>query len=297
MSASYPGLSGIETRPSAKILLHRVYKLYAQSYWRWFRITAPASLTAAFALLLTSQKANELFRMLPQGPAVVHHIPELLEQTLIRFGGFFFAWLTGCLALGAIATILHSQDAEEDLSGLSDSFVRVRQLMLPVSVVATLTFALFIVGIGAGSVAGFAAGKIAGPKYFYRAVFYSSELFYFLELAVLSWFGPSIPLIIRDRIGAWRALKGSLRLSDGYEGFLFLLTVESVVGTYLANFVVRYAAGVVESRLPDSWLEVMPWIVYFSVALASAAVQPPMFIGFSLLADNEFLEEEVWRPL
>jgi hypothetical protein len=29
------------------------------------------------------------------------------------------------------------------------------------------------------------------------------------------------------------------------------------------------------------------WLVYFVTILASAAVQPPMFIGFSLLANNE----------
>jgi hypothetical protein len=95
-----------------------------------------------------------------------------------------------------------------------------------------------------------------------------------------------IPLILSGNTGAWGALRKSVKLSNGYEGFLFLLVLESMVGSYVAWYAAHYGLTLLfPAHLRyTAWYG---WIVYFASVLASAAVQPPIFIGFSLLAANE----------
>jgi hypothetical protein len=95
----------------------------------------------------------------------------------------------------------------------------------------------------------------------------------------------AIPLIIREGVGAWSAIKKSLKLSNGYEIFLFLLVIESVVSSYLGWYATHYGLMFLfpASMRYTAWYG---WLVYFVSILASAAVQPPMFIGFSMLATN-----------
>jgi hypothetical protein len=109
----------------------------------------------------------------------------------------------------------------------------------------------------------------------------------------------AIPLILTGDIGVWAALKKSVRLSNGYEVFLFLLVVESVVGSYVAWYATHFGLMFLfPAHLRyTAWYG---WMVYLASVLASAAVQPPMFIGFSLLAFDEhggsrFLPHPRWR--
>ena len=82
----------------------------------------------------------------------------------------------------------------------------------------------------------------------------------------------------------------SIKLSDGYEGSLFLLVVHSLVGSYLAWYVSYHA---LRFMFPDYLRHTVwyGWFAYVVGVLAAAAVEPPIFIGFSLLADPEQLNE------
>ena len=104
--------------------------------------------------------------------------------------------------------------------------------------------------------------------------------------SIVSWFGMAIPLILAGDSGAWAALRKSLKISNRYEIFLSLLVCESMVGSYLAWYAVHYGLKFLfPAQLRyTAWYE---WLVYFVTILASAAVQPPMFIGFSLLEATE----------
>jgi len=95
----------------------------------------------------------------------------------------------------------------------------------------------------------------------------------------------AIPLILRGDVGAWLGMKKRLEAADGNQGFLFLLVLQSLVGSYVAWYATHYG---LQLLLPasirfSSWYA---WIALVVSVLASAAVQPPMFIGFSLLADQ-----------
>jgi hypothetical protein len=109
---------------------------------------------------------------------------------------------------------------------------------------------------------------------------------YVVVASIVSWFGMAIPLILAENIGVWKALKRSVKLSNGYEGFLFLLVVEFMAGSYVAWYAASYGLSFLfpaQLRF-TAWYG---WLVYFIAVLATAAVEPPMFIGFSLLAANE----------
>jgi hypothetical protein len=104
--------------------------------------------------------------------------------------------------------------------------------------------------------------------------------------SIVSWFGAAIPLTLRGNTGVWAALKKSVELSSGYEGALFLLVVGSMMGPYIGWYAVHYGF---RFPLPDSlrYTSWYGWFVYIVAILVSAAFEPPIFIGFSLLADPE----------
>jgi hypothetical protein len=132
----------------------------------------------------------------------------------------------------------------------------------------------------------FALIRAVGWPHFARHSLVAPVIGYVVTASVVSWFGMAIPLILAGGVGVWDALKKSVKLSDGYEGFLSLLVVESVIGSYVAWYVARLGlAFLLPTRLTyTAWYGSL---VYFGAVLASAAVQPPMFIGFSLLASGE----------
>ena len=77
-----------------------------------------------------------------------------------------------------------------------------------------------------------------------------------------------------------------MKLSNGYEGSLFLLVIDSVVGSYLACYAAIYGVALVfpPHLRYTSWYG---WIVLLVGVLAAAAFEPPLFIGFSLLAEQD----------
>ena len=151
---------------------------------------------------------------------------------------------------------------------------------------ALLSFGAFLAGMAAEEFVQFAAIRVVGWARFSRFSLGASLVGYVVVASVVSWLGMAIPLILSREVGAWRALKRSVKLSNGYEGFLFLLVLESMAGTYVAWYAVHYGLPLlfpVQLR-HTAWYG---WLAYFVSILASAAVQPPMFIGFSLLAGGE----------
>jgi hypothetical protein len=95
-------------------------------------------------------------------------------------------------------------------------------------------------GMAAMGVVDVAIVKIIGWARFSRFVFAASLIAYVAVASIVSWFGAAIPLVLRGNISVWTALRKSLEASDGYQGFLFLLVIESLVGSYLAWSVAHY---------------------------------------------------------
>jgi hypothetical protein len=153
---------------------------------------------------------------------------------------------------------------------------------------AAITLLAFVLGALVAGLVELSAARVLGRSYMARFNYPAAVFGYVVVAGLVSWLGIAVPLILRGGIGAWAALKKSVQLSSGYEGALFLLVVETLVGSYLAWYGTFYFS---RSLFPEFLRHTLwfGWFVYVIAVLASAAAEPPLFIGLSLLADPELL--------
>jgi hypothetical protein len=287
MDLSYPAaLPPDSTSDQQRLSLHVVFLLYRSRFWRWLSVTVPMSVMSALLLWAADRRIRAIFQSFPL-TELTHHWGDLVWTSVIRYGSFFAAWFLGCFALAAIATIMSGlDDRQEDIAWQSDSFQRAREHLGGIVGVAAFTFCAFLLGMAAMFVVDSAITRLVGWPRVARYAQLEGIIGYVLVASVVSWFGMAIPLVIRRDVGPWPALKESLRVSNGYEVFLFLLVIESVVGSYVAWYASRYGLRMLFPT-PLTYTVWYGWLVYVVSILASAAVQPPMFIGFSLLAEKK----------
>jgi hypothetical protein len=278
--------------PRPRLQLKDVYKTYTAEFRRWLAITAPTSLLASVVLLMADRKIVQIFRSFPI-TQISFHMLEVAEGGSLRYGSFFISWFLGCFALAAIATVINGlNEGESDDVWISDSFQRARERFGPLLVTAILTYGIFLIGMAAAEVIISASIRVVGWARFSRYNYWASSIGVVVVGSIVGWFGMAIPLILADGTGVWSALKRSVKISDGYEVFIFLLICESMVGTYVAWYAVSYGlAFLFPAQL--RYTQWYGWVVYFVTILASAAVQPPMFIGFSLLASERNTDLEL----
>jgi hypothetical protein len=279
-----------------RLRLKNVYAGYTGNLARWFAITAPTTLLGSIVIWLADQKIHALYKSFLI-TEIRYHWAEVAESLALRYGSFLISWFLGCFALAAIATIVNNLD-KGDREGVwvSDSFQRARERLGRLALVASLTFTMFAGGMVAIELIVVSIGRAFGWGHSYRFNYASVLVGLFVISSIVSWFGMAIPLILAEDIGAWRALRKSLKMSNGYEGFLLLLVCESLVGSYAAWYAVNLGLRLL-FPLHLRYTEWYGWLVYLLTVLASAAVQPPMFIGFSLLAsDGDFDASFFPRP-
>jgi hypothetical protein len=269
--------------PRPRLVLKDVFSVYTGQFWRWFAITAPTSVLASVVLLMADRKIREIYRSFPI-TQIFHHMLGVAESGVLRYGSFFISWFLGCFALAAIATVVNGLDKGEwEDVWISDSFQRAREHFVPLLLAAVVTFGIFLAGMAAMEFVVFTLIRLVGWARFPRLTYEASLVGVVLVSSIVSWFGMAVPLILAGDSGAWAALRKSLKISNGYEVFLALLVCESMVGSYVAWYAVHYGLMFFfPAQL--TYTEWYGWLVYFLTILASAAVQPPMFIGFSLLA-------------
>ena len=290
MGSNWPLASQVEVKalPRPGFLLQQVHSLYRAQFRRWFAIMAPTSVLASLVILLSDQQVKAFFRSMPRGETR-YHVGEVVQALALRFGGFFVSWLLGCFALAAIATVVNRLDADEDdLAWKHDSHQRAREHLGRIVLAAAFTFCVFLIGLTVAQFVEFAAFKLVGWSHFSRFIVPATLVLYVMVASIVSWLGATIPIILGGNTTVWAALKRSVDSSSGYEGALFLLVVESLVGSYLAWYATFHGLRMlVPDQLRDtSWYG---WGVYLLAVLMTASVEPPLFIGFSLLADPEQL--------
>jgi len=269
-----------------RLRLKEVYAVYTGQFRRWFAITAPTSLLSAATLLLADRKIREIYRSFPV-TQITQHSADLAAAGVVRYGSFLISWFFGCFALAAVATVANrlNRSENEDV-WISDSFQRARECFRSLFLLAFVTFGVYLVGMAAVGFVIFAFARLVGWAHFARFNYAASLLGVVIIASIVSWFGMAIPLILAEDIATWAALKKSLKLSNGYEFFLSLLVCESLIGSYAAFYAVRYGLALL-FPIQLQYATWYGWLVNLVTILASAAVQPPMFIGFSLLAAEE----------
>jgi hypothetical protein len=178
---------------------------------------------------------------------------------------------------------LGSDNEESAWSG--DGYQRARERLGSLILVALVTFVSFLLGMAIVLALDIVLMRTVDRAYLRGASYWGALFGYLVVASVLSRFGAAIPLLIREPVSAWHALNMSVRLTRGHSGYLIVLAVESVAGSFLASLAIRYGFELL--RLPSIFgTQWYLWIYYFVVALASASVQPPMYIDFSLLGNR-----------
>jgi hypothetical protein len=279
--------------PAEKLRLHTVYRLYASQFRRWFAITAPTSVIASVILLIAHQRIREIFRSIPRGE-IAYHSGANAEAGVLRYASFFIAWFLGCFALAAIAAVVNGLESEDDTEvWRSDSFQRARQHLGRLLLAAFITSSMFLLGMAVLLFVEVTLFRRFGWAQFSKYNYGASLVGILIIASIVSWFGMAIPLIVSDDIGGWAALRKSFRLSNGYETFLSLLVLESTLGSFVAWYATRFGLDlIVPAYLRyTTWYG---WLIYFVGIFAAAAVEPPMFIGFSLLASTK--RDVNWPP-
>ena len=270
------------------LLLSAVHRIYHQQFRRWFGIMAPASLLGGIILLLADQRVRAIFNGIPGNGLAIHFL-DIFAAGAIRFGGFFLSWLLGAFALAAVATAVNELDHEDEgASWRRDSYQRARERFGSILLIAVTSFAAFLLGVVAFGFVEAAAYKILGHSRFLHYSYALSLTVYVCVASLVSWLGASIPLTLAGDT-AWIALKRSVELSSGYEGALLLLVIESVVGSLFAWYLVVHGLSYLlpPVLIYSSWYG---WVLNIVAVLASAATEPPLFIGFALLANSDRLQ-------
>jgi len=217
-----------------------------------------------------------------------NHRTEVFEATLLRFGSFFVTWFLGCFALATIASVVNRPESADDgTAWIPDRHQRAREHLGALFVVALITFCAFLAGIALSEFVQNAAIRLIGWSRFARFSYAAAMIGYVTVASVVSWLGAAIPLILRGEARIWASLKRSVELSSGYEGALFLLVLESVVGGFIAWYATFYT---LYALLPGQLTHNVwhGWALSLIAILVSAAMEAPLFIGFSLLTDPEF---------
>ena len=268
-------------------MLKSVFALYRTQFSRWFGITAPTSLVAAAAIWMADQRIKATFSNIPL-LELPHHRWEIAGALAIRYGSYFLSWLLGCFALAAIATVVSGLNGDEDdATWRADSHQAAREHFGKLALAGLFTFCAFLSGIAITLFVTEAVGRVTSRAFLLRFNFGIVLVGYVAVASVVSWLGMAIPLILRNS-GVWAALKRSLELSNGYEGALLWLVVQSSVGSYLAAYGTYYGFRLF-FPVPLQYTLWYGWLVFIVAVLAGAAIEPPIFIGFSLLADPEQL--------
>ena len=269
-----------------------MFALYREKFPRWFAITAPTSLLAAAVLWVANQRIRALYAGIPI-LELKYHLGVVVAAGVVRFGSYFLSWLLGSFALAAIATEINNASIEDvDSVWIHDSHQPAREHFGGLVLAALFTSCAFL---AAAAVAGFvesAAIKLVGWSHFARFNYVVSVAGIVVVASIVSWLGMSIPLIVAGDTGVWAALKKSVELSNGYEGALFWLVVQSVAGSLAAWYATVYGLRLV-TPVQLQYTVWYGWLVYIAAILAGAAVEPPLFIGFSILANPEQLKISV----
>ncbi len=270
------------------VLLKSVFALYRSQFPRWFGITAPTSLLATAVIWMADQRLKAIYRGVPIFE-MKNHFWEIAAAMVLRFGSYFVAWLLGCFALAAIAAVVSGLNGDEDdATWRADSHQAAREHFGKLALAGLFTFCAFLSGIAITLFVTEAVGRVTSRAFLLRFNVGIVLVGYVAVASVVSWLGMAIPLILRNS-GVWAALKRSLELSNGYEGALLWLVVQSSVGSYLAAYGTYYGFRLF-FPVPLQYTLWYGWLVFIVAVLAGAAIEPPIFIGFSLLADPEQFE-------
>ena len=291
---NYAAVPAFDARPSSWTLLHQVYILYREHHRKFAAITIPAALFAAFAISVCHTEGAYLASRAPKGLEILYHRWQYAQILGVGAMGFFLPWFFGCFAFAATATVVRNLLSQEDGQvDIGDGYARARECILPILLFSALTFLIVALGFTAGTwLGGNVMVRISNHHVSRFAYWMVALAGWLLAIAFVTRYALALPSIVHKKVGALQAMRSTVALTEGYDGYLFLLAMESFVGTIVASYAAAFFVMLLLQRAPlieSPWSE---WIIIVAAVLASALVEPPMFIGFSLLYFEQTRERQ-----
>jgi hypothetical protein len=269
--------------------LRLVYSTYRKNFWTLYRLAIPA---AIFALLINNGRVY-VGRELMRGIARFSPIPTrvLFALGVWNLSTFFLAWFLQTFAFAAIcATVSGVSTTNETLN--SDGYARARDRVNSVLYVAFATYLRFVVLFAIAMYLILPAAFRILPQSLWAnpwLAYAESAVVVLMIAAAIMGHAFAIPIVVITGTTGHDAMKTSWRMSDGHEGQLFRLIVESffagALGAYAASWALYFLLHRVDLH---GWAG---WMTAVVTTLVGAAAEIPMFLGFSLLYERAVAAE------
>ena len=273
-----------EHKRSDREVYRLIYRTYRNNFWTFYKLSVPP---AIFCLLINTGRTmlvRELWRDVVRFgpiPALV-----LLASGAVTITALFLAWLIQCFAFTAVsATVMGVSLDDGELN--SDGYARARECLSRVAYVAFATYTRFVVLFAISTfvilpaVLRISSRSLTNNSWFW---YVEGLVIVLLIAAAIMGYAFAIPLVVATDSTGHEAMKRSWRLSDGHEGNLFRLIFESSFGGLLAAYGAGWLMFFLLQRVDlHGYAE---WATAVCIALVSAAVELPMFIGFAVLYER-----------
>lgn len=262
-----------------------VFRLYHAHLWLFFKLTAPALLFGALAILVARDSGREITRDARLTWQTHSLYLTMIEVWLVNTIGwavswtfFSFAFASICMAVRRIANSEQpsSMQAFQEVAPRISHFLRITLLLFVIFLVLVHFAEFFLLG---------PALRVMSRFSQYPFTPFILGVFFYMGIAlIVSRFALAIPAVVLDNSGVVQSIFRSDALTEKKWTILTILLTKSILGGYVA------------SMLPfwfGSWLltsfhvtTVVWWFSYACTAASVASVsyvEPIMFIGFALL--------------
>ncbi|PYV83278.1 MAG: hypothetical protein DMG93_09190 [Acidobacteria bacterium] len=272
------------SRPKTGEFVEETLRCYHRNRWSFLEVALSAVLLSFLAIQFSRMEVRHLTRhvdLLSEPPSRFL----LPEAMLISISGFFVSWMVFCLAFGAICLAVEQEHAGYQIS-MGGAFEAIFERLGSFMGISALLFGLFF------ALETFALDRVtlwATPWIESRfghlspltwtligAGGYVAVSFIIARLGALA-----IPALILDDHSITDSLLISYRLTRCEWRILSVLLFKSIVGGYVAAMLPFWVAREIPPTVNLPWW--FPWTLSAASIACVSAVEPVMFIGFSLL--------------
>lgn len=267
------------------VLWQRTLLIYRSDWKQHFLTALPPAIISVLIYVAGNLLLIELYRK--ARPFDVNRMLLITAKALaVRLSEFGLPWVLTTIAYAAVsANILVKSPASE--RAISDSYSSARERLGPLSRVGLITFAAMVAGYAISSACAFVLGFSSFVSKQYRLVTLEVVMAGGLILwaSLLSRAALSVPILMTSdnwALGAWGAIKKSIKMSDGYEPYFILLVAQTLLLSFFGPWMGRQMLLQLWSRGAVS-ANAYEWIGYSLDALLPAAIETFAFVGFTVL--------------
>ena len=272
-----PALSNVGDALSVSEFVGLVAHTYRDNFWIFAKLMAPSVIFGYLVLMFCADEVRAILQHAFQTGGVAALRANIFKIGLINISGTFANCLFIFLSFAGICMAVAHLEAGDDPS-FGDYFVKVFQRPGAFLRLSAILMGLVLMSIGLISVAIAFSSAILRVHWTPLFNLVVSLVLATLAFLVLSRFGLAIPAFIIDDNKVGQSIFRSDELTQGKWTILAILVTKATVGGYVAGMLPFWIAARAWSfGHPPSWL-----LTIASIA-GVIAVEPYIFIGFSLL--------------